>query len=385
MLRYGTLISRWFAGAVVFAWVAIAPASAAAVPWFIEPTANPTGALQSFFNGVSCATPFSCSAVGQYSTEVASYVTLAERRDGSTWNLQSTSNPSGSPITTLEGVSCVTPRTCTAVGHSSTSLGPAATLAERWDGADWQIQSTPNPASPMGSSDLLGVSCPTRQLCTAVGDYISDPNAPVFSSLAERWNGVRWEVQATPNPSGVNFSLLSGVSCATRDACTAVGASLAEGWNGTSWQIQPLPSPAGAAFISLAGVSCASPAACTAVGTYTTGVATLTLAERWNGTSWQIQPTPNPAGAAIATLTGVSCATLSTCEAVGTYSTSTASFTLIERWDGANWAIQPSPNAPGGSPTTLSAVSCTRRRGCTAVGAYSTSAGTFTLAERDSG
>jgi len=43
----------------------------------------------------------------------------------------------------------------------------------------------------------------------------------------------------------------------------------------------------------------------------------VTLAEDWNGTSWAIQSTPNPTGAAISYLDAVSCPTASSCVAVG--------------------------------------------------------------------
>jgi hypothetical protein len=49
----------------------------------------------------------------------------------------------------------------------------------------------------------------------------------------------------------------------------------------------------------LSGVSCASDKACTAVGDWMkagTGKQ-VTLAEAWDGTAWTVQPTPNPTGA----------------------------------------------------------------------------------------
>ncbi len=66
-------------------------------------------------------------------------------------------------------------------------------------------------------------------------------------------------------------------------------------------------------------VACTSSSACTAVG-YSIGSASpfarMTLAETWNGTSWSIQPTPNPAATGNM-LNGVSCVTAGPCVAVG--------------------------------------------------------------------
>jgi hypothetical protein len=104
-------------------------------------------------------------------------------------------------------------------------------------------------------------------------------------TLAERWDGTSWTVQATPNPTGASESTLARVSCGSASACTAVGSSftnsatLAEAWDGTSWTIQATPNPPGA-FAQLNGVWCDAASACTAVGAYARkGGAGLTLAE----------------------------------------------------------------------------------------------------------
>src|SRR5690348_11177752 len=60
------------------------------------------------------------------------------------------------------------------------------------------------------------------------------------------------------------------------------------------WQIRKSPN-ATVAGGQLNAVSCSAATACTAVGTNLSpsGV-NVTLAERWNGTSWHHQSTPNP-------------------------------------------------------------------------------------------
>jgi|ERR1022692_45797 hypothetical protein len=53
--------------------------------------------------------------------------------------------------------------------------------------------------------------------------------------------------------------------------------------------------PAGTSGNVLAAVSCSSRRRCTAVGyDLTTSGNTLTLAERWNGRRWRIEPTRSP-------------------------------------------------------------------------------------------
>ena len=66
-------------------------------------------------------------------------------------------------------------------------------------------------------------------------------------------------------------------------------------------------------------MSCSSPGACTAVGVFDNLPGTGTLVERWNGTSWSIQASANPAGAFTSVLFGVSCPAATFCVAVGNY------------------------------------------------------------------
>ena len=78
----------------------------------------------------------------------------------------------------------------------------------------------------------------------------------------------------------------------------------------------------------------------------------LTVAERWNGTSWQMVPTPDPPSATGISLSGVSCPRPNVCFAVGGSATVSSSpdtrAPQIERWNGANWSHQPSPDVGNG-------------------------------------
>ena len=96
---------------------------------------------------------------------------------------------------------------------------------------------------------------------------------------------------------------------------------------------------------SLSGVSCGGET-CFAVGQYTNpkGI-TVTLVERPDASGWSVVPSPNAPGATQNGLGGVSCASATFCFAVGSSSTaSSATKTLIERWNGSKWSVVPSPN-----------------------------------------
>jgi hypothetical protein len=396
-------VLRWrrrLATAVVLAaLLSFGAAGAAAAPgWKIQATPN-VGSPTLY--SVSCPAANACTAVGRYVNAAGTERTLAQRWNGTSWKIQPTPNPTGACcVSDFAAVSCATANACTAVGSyieqaTASSDGKDLTLAERWNGTSWKIQPTPNPADTQSffgiGIALSGVSCPAANVCTAVGKYKN--GAGTYVTLAERWNGTSWKIQPTPNPAGAAYTALSGVSCKAANACTAVGSyrnsadkavTLAERWNGTSWKIQPTPNPAGSG-IALNGVSCTAASVCTAVGGYYNAAGKArTLAERWNGTSWKIQPTPNPAGAP--GLNGVSCKAANACTAVGGYSNvSGKAFTLAERWNGTSWKIQSTPNPAGNFPT-LYGVSCPAAKACTAVGRYLTAAGAErTLAERWNG
>jgi hypothetical protein len=332
-----------------------------------------------------------CTGAGNYENSSGVFVTLAEGWNGTKWEVQATPNPEGAKLSSLVGVSCASSTACAAGGYYENSSAVDVTLAEGWSGSKWEIQSTPNPEGAKASF-LDDVSCVSSTACTATGSYKNSSGVEV--TLAEGWNGSKWEIQSTPNPEGAKGSVLRGVSCASSTACTGVGwytnssgalVTLAEGWNGTKWEVESTPNPAGSKGSYLRSISCVSSTACTAVGTYTnsSGVE-VTLAEGWNGSKWEIQATPSPEGVKASYLRGVSCVSSTVCTATG-YSWSGGSqvyVPLVETWNGTKWEIQSTPSPEGAKSTDLEGVSCVSWTACTAAGDYENSSGVnVTLAE----
>jgi len=251
-------------------------------------------------------------------------------------------------------------------------------LIEHWDGSAWTIQATPIPVGAV-SVHLVSVSCASATNCTAVGSFARRfSTANVDRPLAERWNGSQWRIEAVPLPSGSVAAALSGVSCRSARSCTATGSfnlyprepdaqTLAEHWDGTVWTIQATPNPDGATVSGLGSVSCASLTSCTAVGSGQTGSPDgQLLVEHWDGTAWTIQATPIPAGTTSSGLGSVSCVAPANCTAVG----STSAGLLAEHWNGSTWAVQHVPSPAGSVAVALETISCTLRTSCTAVGQY---------------
>ena len=259
----------------------------------------------------------------------------------------------------LTGVSCAV-RACTAVGWYYTSAaGPRQTLAERWDGRRWQVQRT---AAPDGV--LSGVSCPASDVCLAVGDP------------AQAWTDGQWRLVAGRGG-------LSSVSCVSATWCQAVGSGSAARWTGRAWQPERVPVPAHR-IVTLAGVSCVSARFCLAVGDAqrppaaqpTAGVTDQALAELWDGSRWRMVRPADPA--ARTALAAVSCVSARFCLAVGA---TEAQYALAERWTGVGWQVERTPDVNRVGYTVLDAVSCAAR-GCLAVGSYN---GATLVAERWAG
>ncbi|HET7244427.1 MAG TPA: hypothetical protein VFJ07_06275 [Streptosporangiaceae bacterium] len=373
--------------------------------WAIQPVPGPAGFPEAGFFAVSCASARACTAVGARSSSTGATTPLAGRWNGTSWAIQPVPGPAGSLASELLAVSCPTATACTAGGSEINAAQKPVPLAEGWNGTRWSVQPVPSPAGAIGAG-FSGLSCSTPATCTAAGSYGDSSGASVL--LAEAWNGTRWRIQATPSPAGSTGSEFLAVSCSAAAACTAVGAttistqggriasggtsttvSLAERWNGTNWRIQATPGPGRSVGAGLAAVSCSAATACTAAGSYdTTSHLARATAAAWGGGTWHRQATPSPAGASVSSgLIGVSCASARACTAAG-FGTGTTgdSAALTERWDGTRWLIQPSPVPPGTVSATLNGVSCSAPRTCTAVGEYfSAGQRELALAERWSG
>jgi hypothetical protein len=140
------------------------------------------------------------------------------------------------------------------------------------------------------------------------------------------------------------------------------------------WVRQPAPGVAAHRGNALSGISCSSGRACMAVGFSTSVANTLTtLAERWDGTQWRIVPSPN-APSTQNELNSVSCAAASACVAVGASGHGTSSIPTLEiqNWDGSIWTLQSAPSPADTHQSSLTGVSCPSRTDCTAVGFYVT-------------
>jgi hypothetical protein len=83
----------------------------------------------------SCPARSECVAVGAQPTSPGT-TPLAQRLYDSMWQVQPVAVPAGATQSYFEGVSCATPNACTAVESSFTSSNTYSILAEYWDGSN---------------------------------------------------------------------------------------------------------------------------------------------------------------------------------------------------------------------------------------------------------
>jgi hypothetical protein len=316
--------------------------------WSVQHAVNPATHGGGMLAAVSCPRPDDCIAVGVRGGYQRG--TLAERWNGKTWSVQPT--PMSHTNTELNAVACSSPVACTAVGDRLMSKPPGnlVTVAMRWNGKTWALQSTPN--SPTAESELFSVSCPAVTACTAIGSKVSVPGSGQSAILAAQWNGRAWKLEPVPKPAGGPGRMRS-VACASATYCVAVGVNYAKQgmtsqrpasvvWNGSSWKLAPVPYPQQATDAGLFGVSCTAATSCAAVGNYTPGPGGgQTMADRWNGTTWTRQYSATPPGFPVVYLSSVSCPASGVCIAVGIKGQQ--HHTLAERWDGSAWVLTPTP------------------------------------------
>ena len=192
--------------------------------------------------------------------------------------------------------------------------------------------------------DLSGVWCADRHQCLAVGtDQQSKP-------ISVAWNGTSWRYLSTP----ADGHSLAALACSAWTNCLAVGpAGAADRWNGTSWRA--LSAPVGTGLLSIA---CPSQNLCLAVGAtdYQKGESG---AISWNGSSWRTSTVPKPAGSVAGEFDSVACASASNCLAVGRYHSATKrGIPMAAAWNGTSWHLIKAPDLQVYAIACPSAANC---------------------------
>ncbi len=228
-------------------------------------------------------------------------------------------------------------------------------------------------------------------LCLAFVSLLALPSAHVLAANSNALasplthkgitkNQKQWQVIPSPNVGNIGSDLLAISSVSASDIWSVgnsftpgyLNVTLIEHWNGTSWQVVPSPNN-GQDVNELNGVSAVSANDVWAAGDYRNGHF-RTLIEHWDGTQWSIIPSPD-AGNGDNLLDGIWALSQNNVWVVGTYVdvSKNANLTLIEHWNGKKWSIVPSPNTRE-TINVLNAVEAVSKNDIWAVGAVETPA-----------
>jgi len=295
---------------------------------------------------VSCPVASACWAVGGIeSRSFSSGHLVIDRYRAGSWVSAPAPAPPGSG---LSGIDCTSAASCWAVGAVEVARG-SYPIALHYNGRTWAAVPIPTPPGTFAANYLSAVDCTSTASCWAVGgiDGATSKGAP----LVEHWNGLRWSVEPSPNPS--NDSLLSAVSCSSSSSCWAVGVAddvssigmkpLLVHWNGQAWSRAVVAAPADSG--QLLSVSCRWVTACFAVSD--------TVLFRLSGGVWRSGFSPGAIDA-------VSCSTPSRCWGVGSEG--------AEYWNGTRWLRATVPKPPPSQVWMLNAITCGTGPACVAVG-----------------
>lgn len=328
--------------------------------WSATSITPPEGAQarKAYVGAISCTAPGNCVAVGAYKLEgVEEVLPMAAFEVGGAWRQASpialpSGAATGKQVATLTGVSCATPDTCTAVGeYENAGKVVEPIVASETDGTWTQAQGVPlaEGQESTAPASLSSVSCPAAGACVAAGEFTGSGGAPMAIALSEQ-SGTWGQPRPIPPPGGViGATSLESVSCAAAGSCTAVGLSeyepegggephiapLAVSETGGAWgQPQALPTSGAPQISALTSVSCVAPGACAAVGLSLTEVPTPSLTAlavsqadgAWEPTEAIAPPANAGAGVGIAgaLMSAVSCSGGERCLAAGFYPAATS-------------------------------------------------------------
>jgi len=253
-------------------------------------------------------------------------------------------SPAHGFISALSAVDAVSANDIWAVGAYLGQTGWRP-LIQHWDGTAWSV--VPEPVSAPNESFLQGVDVLSATDIWAVGYY----EAPNARTLVLHWDGAAWSVVPSPN-FGTISNLLWGVSALSSGEVWAVGHFSSEQylsqtlilrWNGSDWQV--VPSPNASVYSNfLNAVDAVSSTDAWAVGVYYTSASTgeSTLALHWNGTAWSVVSTPPYLDGG--TLYDVEAIAPNDVWAVGSaVQNNFVHSALALHWDGTAWSVIPVP------------------------------------------
>lgn len=218
--------------------------------WSVAALPLPANAVTSSsanLSGVSCPAAGACVAVGSYASSQGGQTPLIETLANGTWTAAEGPLAPDDPGngSSLDAVVCTSASTCTAIGNYRTTAGYASGMEDALSSGKWSVipAQLPAPTGDGARSYLQGLSCVPPDACVAVGYFapmatgVSDVSA-TYGLLESGVSGT-WVAFKAPSlgsaPGGGVGAELSGVSCPASSYCVAVGSYAATASNGSLW------------------------------------------------------------------------------------------------------------------------------------------------------
>lgn len=213
----------------------------------------------------------------------------------------------------------------------------------------WTVVPSPNPGQERNI--LNGVCAISTNNVWTVGYYDQQPSF----TLTQRWDGVNWTTISSPNHS-VQYNVLNAVQGLSSNNVYAVGYYSVIGtpqmyvlrWDGNSWTEQTTPTVTGGS--SLQSIVIFGPNDIYAGGFKAVGApgpTTGTLVVHWNGSSWNIEETPNQSNNRSNYITDMKGLSANDIWAVGYSRKLTENYqAMVLHKTGSDWNIVPVPQSP---------------------------------------
>jgi len=260
--------------------------------------------------------------------------------------------PSAGKIQKPRAIAAIAENDIWVVGSTESDAGTIATGAEHWDGSSWSTFRPPNDATE--DNALNGVDAVGGNDVWAVGYSEHDDR---YETLVEHWDGTRWRAVKSPNAATSQFNTLIDVDALSSTNAWAAGShrtatsrkTLIQRWDGTSWRIVSSPNPATLSN-SLLGLAAVDSNDIWAVGWKSSGDGLRSLVLHYDGTRWTEVAVPS-VGTGDNVLTGISAVSDNDVWATGYYVDGTEYKTLTLHYNGRTWSRAPSLN--GGDGTNI--------------------------------
>jgi hypothetical protein len=332
---------------------AASPSPTASCGWQLTASLNPGSPWETYFFSVSTLALTDTWAVGTYTRPSdRTGHSLTEHWDGQQWTV--VPSPDADPrFNLLEGVTAIAADDVWAVGYYRRPNGPEQALIEHWDGAAWSL--VPSPPVFTDTNILRSVAAVAPDDIWAVGYYccVQGWTRP----LIEHWDGSTWSVIPSPTAGPKNTEFWDVTVFSAHDIWAVGGFTdstgdmfpLSEHWDGTAWQIVPSPppyNPYGNYDTYFRGIAGSGPNDIWAVGWQWSGA----LIEHWDGVSWTILPVGG-----WGLLLGVTALSPTDAWAVGYNPQPGRNFALTLHWNGICWTEIPSVS-PGAAINILERV-----------------------------